>query len=172
MGRKDRWDELLDMDADRSADEGADNESEIIRKITSQIDSYIKEPRYDRYEEPLHWWKTHAAKYQMLVDIAKKYLIIPASSATSKRVFKKARDHTQNREKLLPKNVEKLIFLKYNLRAVNYDTGGLNEPPHDITLPNNTTLPAAEMEENSVDLEMIELSNSDESSTKDCSDED
>ena len=64
MGRKDRWDELLDMDADRSSDEEADNESEIIRKITSQIDSYIKEPRYNRYEEPLHWWKTHAAKYQ------------------------------------------------------------------------------------------------------------
>ena len=119
----------------------------IIRKLTSQIDSYIKEPRYDRYKEPLHWWKTHAAKYNMLVNIAKK-----ASSATSERVFKKARDFTQNRERLLPKNDEKLIFLKYNSRAINYDIGGLNESPHDITLPNDITLPVAEMEENSADL--------------------
>ena len=28
MGRKDRWDELLDMDADRSSDEEADNTGE------------------------------------------------------------------------------------------------------------------------------------------------
>ena len=106
------------------------------------MDDYIKEPRYNRFSEPLTWWQCHMEKFNLLVGTAKKYLIIPASSATSEREFKKARDINLNREQLCPKNLEMLLFLKYNLRALNYDVTDLQLPPEEFTLPNDSVLPA------------------------------
>ena len=40
----------------------------------------------------------------------------------------------------MPKNVETLLFLKYNLKAMNYGIGNLEEPPSNWVSPNLRTL--------------------------------
>ena len=48
-----------------------------------------------------------------------------------------------SRTKLLPKNLERLLFLKYNLRALSYRTE-LCAPPSDFIPPNNVMYDGAE----------------------------
>ena len=39
------------------------------------------------FNDPLEWWKLHAAKYPNLARLAKIYLAVQATSAASERVF-------------------------------------------------------------------------------------
>ena len=64
------------------------------------------------------FWKINETKYPLLTKIAKKYLTCPISSFASEREFEVASDISGGeRIKLLPENIEMLLFLKYNLRA-------------------------------------------------------
>ena len=40
--------------------------------------------------DPLAWWKMHDGQFPTIAKLARKYLAIPASSATSERVFLRA----------------------------------------------------------------------------------
>ena len=54
-------------------------------------------------------------------QVAKKYLSPPCGNATSEREFSTASDIANyERNRLLPENVNKLLFLKYGLRAIGY----------------------------------------------------
>ena len=87
-------------------------------------------------DDPLKWWApVGMLKYPLLGDCARKYLCIPASSATSEREFKVAKNIDKPRPNLNHSNLEMLIFLKYNLRAFAY------EDVEDINLPLNWTAP-------------------------------
>ena len=48
------------------------------------------------------------------------HVIAPMGSVASEREFKIAKRVTTNRGTLKPGNVEKLLFMKYNLRLMNY----------------------------------------------------
>ena len=49
------------------------------------------------------------------------FLLSLVSSVSSKREFKVARDiANENRARLRPQNVQKLLFLKYNLKVISY----------------------------------------------------
>uniref|UniRef100_A0A915KGE7 HAT C-terminal dimerisation domain-containing protein n=1 Tax=Romanomermis culicivorax TaxID=13658 RepID=A0A915KGE7_ROMCU len=60
--------------------------------------------------------------------IARKFLAAPLSSVASEREFKGARNLANGiRTGLLPKNLQKLLFLKHNLRAIGYNTISLKD---------------------------------------------
>lgn len=62
----------------------------------------------------------------MIFKLAMRYLSAPISSVASEREFKSARDIANgDRVRLLPKNVEKLLFLKHNLRSIGFNTVAL-----------------------------------------------
>ena len=70
-----------------------------------------------------------------LSKLARSYLAPPASSTISEREFKVAKSiQTASRTRLLPKNFEMLLFLKYNLRAVSYRTE-VCSPPKEFHPP-------------------------------------
>ena len=67
---------------------------------------------------PLLWWKTIEPKYPHVAKLAKRYLVVPATSVPSKRVFSTAGDIVSaQRAVLSAHNVDKLIFLKKNLKV-------------------------------------------------------
>lgn len=61
---------------------------------------------------PLEWWRERAVTYPVLTSIMKRYLCIPASSATAERNFSTAGLIVNKRRgRLDPKVVDQLIFL-------------------------------------------------------------
>ena len=138
---EDSWGDILFEPAstDESGSEAAD-EGELIK---GQIDAYLKEPLLARGKDPLKWWASHQKEYPLLVDHARKYLCIPGSSAASERVFKQTKRIDEPRPRILPKNMEMLLFIKYNLRAIGYETE-LPQPPSDWSPPNKNKIPISE----------------------------
>ena len=65
--------------------------------------------------DPLQWWSVNGTNYSIISVLAKKYLAIPASSASSERVFSTAKIITdKKRWRLLPERLHKTIFLRHN----------------------------------------------------------
>ena len=86
---------------------------------------------------PLSFWESHQLQFPNLSKLARLYLCPPASSTASEREFKVAKSiQTDKRARLLPRNFEKLLFLKYNLRAISYQTD-LPSPPKTFSSPNS-----------------------------------
>jgi hypothetical protein len=76
---------------------------------------YLSETKINHNLCPLLWWKTHENKYARLEKLAKMYLGIPATSASSKRVFSTAGNIvTSKRSCLLPENINLLVFVYKN----------------------------------------------------------
>ena len=66
---------------------------------------------------PLDWWKVNSFKYPNISKMAKQVLGVPATSVPSERVFSTAGDIvTAQRAALDPVHVDKLIFLKKNMK--------------------------------------------------------
>ena len=79
-------------------------------------------------EDPLVFWAAHNTELPVLSSLARTYLGPPPSSTASEREFKVGKAIQKDRVNLLPKNVETLLFLKYNLRAISYTTNLLPVP--------------------------------------------
>ena len=78
---------------------------------------YLAVPESDHLTglDPLNWWSVNATNYPIISVLAKKYLAIPASSASSERVFSTAKNITdKKRWRLLPERLHKTIFLRHN----------------------------------------------------------
>ena len=74
---------------------------------------YLAVPESDHLTglDPLNWWSVNATNYPIISVLAKKYLAIPASSASSERVFSTAKNITdKKRWRLLPERLHKTIF--------------------------------------------------------------
>ena len=74
---------------------------------------YLAVPESDHLTglDPLNWWSVNATNYPIISVLAKKYLAIPASSASSERVFSMAKNKTdKKRWCLLPERLHKTIF--------------------------------------------------------------
>ena len=87
-------------------------------------------------EFPLAFWKTNKQDLPILASLARIYLCPPPSSSASEREFKVGKSIQKDRVKLLPKNVEMLLFVKCYLRAVSYSTS-LPSAPEQFTKPNS-----------------------------------
>jgi hypothetical protein len=84
-----------------------------------EIEVYIKIEEIGLTTCPFKWWASQESRFPILSKLAKKYLAIPASSASSERLFSDAGNvMTVRRTNLLPSTFEHLVFCKRNWRLV------------------------------------------------------
>jgi len=89
------------------------------RKTSPEVEfeSYLRLSPVDLHTNPLHWWKLNSAQYPVLAKLAKKFLTIPATSASSERVFSSAGNTvTAKRSCLSAEHVDLLISTHQNSR--------------------------------------------------------
>lgn len=102
-------------------DDSEDNTSGMpsltpLQKIEKEISAYLEYPSLEADANPLAWWKAENGRFPSLAYLAKKYLCICGTSVPSERIFSSA-GHISNslRNRLLPENVSKLVFLANNM---------------------------------------------------------
>ena len=82
----------------------SDMESEIARYKTRTLHKTL---------DPLQWWKSNAGDFPNLAKAARKYLCVPASSASVERLFSHAGDTiAADRARLDPYYASELVFLR------------------------------------------------------------
>ena len=146
------WDDVLgSQDDDSSQDETVvvnDNQAALPNPDPNkeELSQYLKIPRVGINSDPLMFWKDHSDTFPKLAKLACRYLGPPASSCASEREFKVSKQLVDRRLRLRPKNVEKLLFLKYNLRAIGFSRK-LPEVPEDFRLPNSNVYELEEDED-------------------------
>ena len=60
--------------------------------IDDEMQRYLKEVELNfRKDDPMTWWKCHETSFPIISKLARKYLVIPASTAPSQRVFSTAK---------------------------------------------------------------------------------
>lgn len=90
--------------------------------VSQEIELYLKDPLIGRKEDPLGWWRSNGCKYKELKMLARKYLCAPPSSVASERVFSVVGNiYDDKRNRLKGENAEKLTFLHYNLKFLNFN---------------------------------------------------
>jgi hypothetical protein len=83
--------------------------------LYNEFEQYISEIQINQNLDPCMWWKEHETIYPTIAKVAKNILCIPASYASSERVFSTARNIvTSQRNRLNAENVSTLVFLKQN----------------------------------------------------------
>ncbi|KAJ8355180.1 hypothetical protein AAFF_G00088070 [Aldrovandia affinis] len=101
---------LLCGEDEEKEDQGADSKDEMNDYLQdhTKVDS-----------GPLAWWEKNEDRYPKLARAAKHLLSIPATSTPSEQIFSKA-GFIVNKTKssLLPKNVDKLVFLCHNMERL------------------------------------------------------
>jgi hypothetical protein len=71
---------------------------------------------------PLDWWRVYHSKYPNVWRLTSCILLIPATSAPSKRVFSAAGNIVHKKGgRLKPETVDLLIFLRANKEFVSWD---------------------------------------------------
>lgn len=88
--------------------------------VETELQDYLAEKILERQKSPFVWWSVNEHKYPNLGLLAKRYLCAPMGSIASEREFKVAKRVINGRWNLKAQNVERLLFLKYNLRMIGY----------------------------------------------------
>ena len=89
----------------------------------------------------------------------------PPSSVASERAFKVAKNVIgDNRVQLRPDNLEMNLFLKYNLRALDYNLDDLQVPPTDFKSPNSLNRDPWDSDDDSGDDNILMADSEDEDS--------
>jgi len=82
---------------------------------------YLNIPLIIRKDDPLKWWEDRKVMFPILSEMARKFLSAPATSVYSERLFSEMGNiYEETRNRLLPKNAEKLLFLHHNLKKLNF----------------------------------------------------
>lgn len=85
---------------------------------TTELQDFFKMQRIPRTNCPLEWWRENHVRYPNLQKVAQYYLGIPATQASSERLFSAAANIvTIRRANLLPEHVKQLYFLHGNFSA-------------------------------------------------------
>lgn len=83
---------------------------------TALMRQYLSMPHQEMKCNVATYWNENKSVLDPLCDIALKYSIIPATSVPSERIFSKAGQIlSARRNRLLPKNLDILIFLNKNM---------------------------------------------------------
>lgn len=130
------WDVVLSDDSDNSREESGLC-PDVAVAATIELNKYLRMKRINISDNPLAFWAAHGAELPALASLARTYLAAPPSSATGGREFKIGKTLQKDCVRLLPKNVETLLFLKSNLRAIGCTTA-LAAAPEGFTAPNST----------------------------------
>ena len=119
---------------DTRSSEGCSSKSEEIQKtlqrqtsstemeIKKEITTYLSFPLYQKDEDPIGWWKVNKDSLPQLSKMANKFLCAPPSSVESERLFSIGGNvYTPHRNSLKPEAGERLMFMNYNLRAMDFE---------------------------------------------------
>ena len=138
------WNQLL-----RGSVDGPGSPNNLIRE---EVTRYLKEKLSPQRVDPLEYWRKNNKLYPNVSKLVRVYLCPPPSSVASERAFKVAKNVVgDNRVRLRPDNLEMNLFLKYNLRALNYDVKSLESAPADFRYPNSGTRDRRDSDEESGD---------------------
>ena len=89
-----------------------------LERVVAEVNRYKSEESIDIDEKPLMWWKMRKCQYPLMSNLAKRYFCIPATSVRSEEIFSVAGNVlNEKRNRLLPENVDKLVFLHENLNS-------------------------------------------------------
>jgi hypothetical protein len=109
------FDELQD-DIYNASNNDSNSDDEFYTKTEKTEDeyiSYITENTISSKINPLEYWKNNEYKYPILAILARRFLAIPATSASIESTFSIATNIiTKNRNRLLPMTAKRLILLK------------------------------------------------------------
>ena len=161
------WESLLQSDDTSNSEPDESEELSQVEYLAAaaQVNKYIKMIRLPITENPLTFWKINRLELPELSVLARRFLSAPPTSTSSEREFKTGKIiQSDRRSRLLPKNLETLLFLKYNLRATGYRTD-LISPPENFVLPNSKKYISSDSE----DSHGINIANVAGSSTSDAS---
>ncbi|CAG6021477.1 unnamed protein product [Menidia menidia] len=87
------------------------------KSLEQELAVYLHEEPTD--EEALHYWRRKAIDFPLLAQVAKRAFTIPACGTTVESIFTTAeRLLLPERGRVLPKNLETLIYLKANYRLL------------------------------------------------------
>ncbi|KAK5894690.1 hypothetical protein CesoFtcFv8_011361 [Champsocephalus esox] len=87
------------------------------KSLEQELAVYLREEPTD--EEALHYWRRKAIDFPLLANVAKRALTIPACGTVVENIFTSAgRCLRPETGRVLPKNLETLIFLKANYRLL------------------------------------------------------
>ncbi len=94
--------------------------NEVREMVELEMKRFMNLPVTDRHLDTLQWWQSQGkANFPCLFKIAMKYLIIPATSVPSERVFSAAGEIiSKKRNRLLPENASMLIMLNGNIDLI------------------------------------------------------
>lgn len=114
------WDCFDEVAYENSGSQLQDQEKK--NSIANEIDFYLKSVRIDRNQDPYKWWSANKRQYPVLSKFVRIYLSAPCSSVYSERLFSEAGlIYEEKRNRLLPVNAEKLVFIHHNLPLVHYE---------------------------------------------------
>ena len=107
-----------------ATDENADN-------IQAEIARYKAEPQVSLEVNALTWWKEHWSIYPILSKLARRYLCLPCTSVPSESLFSiSGLIVNERRAALDPCNVDKIVFLNSNLKALHLGTTYARKKKH------------------------------------------
>ncbi|XP_045913609.1 zinc finger BED domain-containing protein 4 isoform X1 [Micropterus dolomieu] len=87
------------------------------KSLEQELAVYLREEPTD--EEALHYWRRKAIDFPLLAQVAKRAFTIPACGTVVESIFTTAgRFLRPERGRVLPKNLETLIYLKANYRLL------------------------------------------------------
>ena len=98
---------------------GGDNDSDASES-DAELEEFLLEKSVPCNSDVMAWWSMNERRFPKLAKLAKIYLGIPATSASSERLFSKAGIITaKHRNCLKAKNVEAIVFLNKNSKFLN-----------------------------------------------------
>nr|CAD2203228.1 unnamed protein product [Meloidogyne enterolobii] len=92
------------------------------QKAEVEVNEYLHSKRLQITDDPFKYWSgENSIKWPLLTKLSHRYFSAPATSSESERLFSTAGLVVSNlRTRLLPDNVEKLLFLHNNLKIYDY----------------------------------------------------
>lgn len=89
-------------------------------KVHDEVTEYLQEDIIPFNQNPFEWWANKKIKYPVLAKIARIYLVVPATSTPSERLFSDAGNLlSAKRSRMDAELFKRMIFLKKNIFKVN-----------------------------------------------------
>jgi len=96
----------------KTLEQQRNDRSSFINTSREELSLYLKQNILKLDENPLTEWENTKSVYPKLFKLAMKYLLIPATSVPSERLFSKAGDTiSKTRNRLIGSRLSKLLFL-------------------------------------------------------------
>ena len=113
----DRFDRLASNQGDSFANRVSQTTQSPSREsLQQELDIYVSDPVISRSSCPLQWWNINQQRFPCVSAVAREYLMIPATSVPSERLFSKAGDIISKKcSSIKPSRADQTIFLMENM---------------------------------------------------------